>query len=142
MRLEEFRFAQIEMQMFINEVNELRLGKIKENVEAIRYGMCASFNVYLSSMWPQLTWNRLEGAWALGWDIGSLRAAMYLMLLFDLLGEGQFLICPECKNPFMGMREGTIFCSPRHRNAYKQRNKRNRKHKEKLTKKARRTPRK
>jgi len=70
----------------------------------------------LSAVRPRLTWNPQNLQWETGWDIGSLEAAMYLMLLFDIQGRGHILRCPWCNAVFLGDHPRTEYCSPRCQN--------------------------
>ena len=62
---------------------------------------------------PYLAWDTERESWALAWDIGSLEAAMYLMLLFDVHGGGPIRPCQRCRTVFLGTTNRARFCSAR-----------------------------
>lgn len=63
----------------------------------------------LSMVRPYCQW--MDGAWTTGWDIGSLEAALYLMLLYDLQGLGDIVTCPQCRRVFLRSNERALYCS-------------------------------
>lgn len=139
MSIEEFRRAQDSMRAVITWADQLKLRQSEDKETDTRILLRVRVNAKVSLIRPRLDWNEQEAAWQMGWDIGSLQSVMYLMLLFDLLGPGRILSCPECRNPFLGGREWTTFCSSRCRNTFKQRAKRERKSKNKSVKVALKT---
>ena len=68
---------------------------------------------------PYLSWDTDGGNWALAWDIGSLEAAMYLMLLLDVHGGGPIHTCQRCRTVLLGTTRRACFCSARCLNTYK-----------------------
>lgn len=62
---------------------------------------------------PHLSPDSNRANWAFAWDIGSLEAAMYLMLISDLNGGGVVRYCARCGAVFLGTTNRTRFCSPR-----------------------------
>lgn len=73
----------------------------------------------LSGVRPRLTWNPHSLQWETAWDVGSLEAAIYLMLLFDMQGRGHILKCPWCNAVFLGDHPRTEYCSRRCQNSAK-----------------------
>jgi Zn-finger nucleic acid-binding protein len=73
----------------------------------------------LSMIRPRPMWDVLKDQWVTTWDVGTLEAAMYLMLLFDIQGRGQILTCPRCRKVFVADRVRTQFCSNPCQNAAK-----------------------
>ncbi len=73
----------------------------------------------LSMIRPRPMWDVLKDQWVTTWDVGTLEAAMYLMLLFDIQGRGQILTCPRCRKVFVADRARTQFCSNPCQNAAK-----------------------
>ena len=68
---------------------------------------------------PRPLWDVVKDQWVTIWDVGTLEAAMYLMLLFDIQGRGQILTCPRCRKVFVADRARTQFCSNPCQNAAK-----------------------
>ena len=73
----------------------------------------------LSMIRPRPLWDVAKDQWVTTWDVGTLEAAMYLMLLFDIQGRGQILTCPRCRKVFVADRARTQFCSNPCQNAAK-----------------------
>ena len=73
----------------------------------------------LSMIRPRPMWDVGKDRWVTNWDVGTLEAAMYLMLLFDIQGRGQILTCPRCRKVFVADRVRTQFCSNLCQNAAK-----------------------
>src|SRR5262249_45479131 len=44
-------------------------------------------------LWPK--WNDATGGWVTHWDIGTLEAGLYLMLLLHMQGHGRIQTCPR-----------------------------------------------
>lgn len=73
----------------------------------------------LAMLRPRPIWHVEQNQWLTVWDVGSLEAAMYLMLLFDIQGRGHILTCPRCRKVFVADRSRTQFCSTVCQNAAK-----------------------
>ena len=73
----------------------------------------------LSMIRPRPVWDALTDQWVTIWDVGTLEAALYLMVLFDIQGRGQILTCPRCHKVFVADRSRTQFCSNQCQNAAK-----------------------
>jgi hypothetical protein len=73
----------------------------------------------LAMLRPRPIWDVVQDQWVTIWDVGTLEAAMYLMLLFDIQGRGQVLTCPRCRKVFVADRSRTQFCSNPCQNAAK-----------------------
>jgi hypothetical protein len=128
MDIHRFRMAQTSMLKVINWDKQLKLRLEEDQANDTRLRLRMRVNMKLFRlMCPQLQWNEQDASWQMGWDIGSLEAAMYLMLLLDLLGPGKIVACPQCKLPFLTGRDWTKYCSPKCRNTFKQRGKRQKK---------------
>jgi hypothetical protein len=73
----------------------------------------------LTMIRPRPVWDTVKDQWVTIWDVGTLEAAIYLMVLFDIQGRGQILTCPRCRKVFVADRSRTQFCSPQCQNAAK-----------------------
>ncbi|MGH7184269.1 MAG: CGNR zinc finger domain-containing protein [Nitrospiraceae bacterium] len=73
----------------------------------------------LSMIRPRPVWDAPKDQWVTIWDVGTLEAAMYLMVLFDIQGRGQILTFPRCHKVFVADRSRTQFCSNQCQNAAK-----------------------
>ena len=73
----------------------------------------------LAMLRPRPIWDVVTDQWITIWDVGTLEAALYLMLLFDIQGRGQVLTCPRCRKIFVADRSRTQFCSNPCQNAAK-----------------------
>lgn len=73
----------------------------------------------LTMIRPRPVWDMVKDQWVTIWDVGTLEAAMYLMVLFDIQGRGQILTCPRCRKVFVADRSRTLFCSLQCQNAAK-----------------------
>jgi hypothetical protein len=120
MSVESFRARQELLRSaakFAQEANDMSdLGKAREARERLLV-LC---NYKLRLVRPRLSWNEHSARWLTGWHIGSLEAAMYLMLLFDVQSPSRILTCPWCKKLFMAEHERAKFCSARCQNSHKQ----------------------
>ncbi|MBI5197928.1 MAG: hypothetical protein HZA19_04895 [Nitrospirae bacterium] len=117
----EFREAQKQLRETIDSLDLIRDPKMSAiEKKAIQIKLAWFFFVRLGFVRPALSWNEQAARWVTGWDIGSLHAAIYLMVLFDAQGGGRILTCPRCHKVFLGDRPKTRFCSPRCMNQDKQ----------------------
>ncbi len=73
----------------------------------------------LSMIRPRPIWDVGKDRWVTTWDVGTLEAARYLMVPFDIQGRGQILTCPRCRKVFVADRARTQFCSNLCQNAAK-----------------------
>jgi hypothetical protein len=86
--------------------------------ERLRFSRICNFKLKLAR--PRLNWDIVRNRWRVGWQIGSLEAAIYLMLAFDVQSDGSILTCPRCGQFFLSEYPRTKFCTPRCLNANKQ----------------------
>lgn len=131
MELDQFRQAQRELYESIvyaqrapgNQPETLLLPD--ENISSglslkeIRYRASFTMASRLSMVRPRPVWDTVHEQWVTVWDVLTLEAAMYLMVLFDIQGRGNILACPRCGKIFVGDRPRTQFCSPQCQNAAK-----------------------
>lgn len=120
MSLKDFQIAQDQLRKtikFINQIRDPKLLTIEKRV-AQNY-LNWVFSVRFGFAKPGLSWNEQDNRFVTGWDVGSLSAAMYLMLLFDIQGKGKVLTCPRCNKVFLGERPKTAYCSSRCQNQAK-----------------------
>ncbi|MDK2744426.1 MAG: hypothetical protein NDI90_16110 [Nitrospira sp. BO4] len=73
----------------------------------------------LSMVRPNVSRDNKKAKWRFTWDIGSLEAAFYLMLLSDVCGGGQIRNCELCGTFFLGITSRGRFCSNRCLNTFK-----------------------
>ena len=59
----------------------------------------------------RLDWDPQTEQWVDSWDVGSLEAALYLMVVWDLRGPGMILSCPRCSRTFLATHSRTKYCS-------------------------------
>lgn len=85
------------------------------------------FRWKLSMVRPNVSMDIKERKSRFSWDIGSLEAAFYLMLLSDVCGGGQIRNCKLCGTFFLGITSRGRFCSNRCLNTFKVRSFRARK---------------
>ncbi len=120
MELEDFRQAQAQLCETTEWVATVATkGQSKAVKEKARSALRERFRWKLTMVRPYLSWDPDGGNWALAWDIGSLEAAMYLMLLLDVHGGGPIRTCQRCGTVFLGTTRRARFCSARCLNTYK-----------------------
>jgi predicted RNA-binding Zn ribbon-like protein len=131
MSLTEFRDAQIELQETIELtqrasgqpiiVPPLHQDDPYSHLSLVQIRKRASFCMAsrLTMIRPRPVWDVVKDRWVTIWDVGTLEAAMYLMVLFDIQGRGQILTCPRCRKVFVADRSRTQFCSSQCQNAAK-----------------------
>ena len=136
MEWEDFKRAQAQLR----ETTEwITMGTKKVHSKAVQKktqrALKERFRWKLTMVRPYLAWNTERENWTLAWDIGSLEAAMYLMLLLDVHGGGPIRACQRCKTVFLGTTTRARFCSARCLNTDKVRRFRaKRKHEQTLSK--------
>jgi hypothetical protein len=114
MEWEDFKRAQAQLRETTEWVTTgTKKGQSKAVQKKARSALQERFRWKLTMVRPYLAWNTDRGSWALAWDIGSLEAAMYLMLLFDVHGGGPIRTCQRCKTVFLGTTSRARFCSAR-----------------------------
>jgi hypothetical protein len=91
----------------------------KANKDQAEIALTERFRWKLTMARPYLSPDARRGNWAFAWDIGSLEAALYLMLLSDLHGGGLVRNCLLCRAVFLGTTNRARFCSSRCLNTYK-----------------------
>jgi len=108
---EQYRCTPITLARFREVQAGLRvlLHKIKSKEEK---------NLALTSLTPKLMlaryrldWDPQTEQWVDSWDLGSLEAALYLMLVWDLRGPGMILSCLRCSRTFLATHSRTKYCS-------------------------------
>ncbi len=116
----DFRRAQVQLREtteWVAAVADKRQPRaVRENA---RSALQERFRWKLTMVRPYLSWNSDGENWALAWDLGSLEAAMYLMLLLDVHGGGPIRTCQRCGTVFLGTTKRARFCSARCLNTYK-----------------------
>jgi hypothetical protein len=114
MEWEDFKRAQAQLRETTEWVTTgTKKGQSKAVQEKARSALQERFRWKLTMVRPYLSWDTDRGSWALAWDIGSLEAAMYLMLLFDVHGGGPIRACQRCRTVFLGTTNRARFCSAR-----------------------------
>ena len=115
--LEEFRDAQIQLRQAVTWAQAWQQAPARDEARKARFNLRQLMNPKLRVVYPRLVWNTQQARWVTGWDIRSLEAAMYLMLLLDLQGSGLIRTCPWDATIFLG-DERTRYCSLRCQNAH------------------------
>jgi len=114
MEWDDFRRAQVQLREATEWVATVTTkGQSKAVKKKARSALQERFRWKLTMVRPYLSWDTDSESWALAWDIGSLEAAMYLMLLFDVHGGGPIRTCQRCKTVFLGTTHRARFCSAR-----------------------------
>jgi hypothetical protein len=106
MTTEAFKHAQELMQLLVDTLYQTRT-----DPDAIPENFSNLLSWKLSAVRPRLIWSSQALRWETAWDVGSLEAAMYLMLFFDIQGRGHILKCPRCNTFFLGDHPRTEYCS-------------------------------
>jgi hypothetical protein len=114
MEWEDFRRAQVQLRETTAWVEIVTIkGQSKAVKAKTRIALRERFRWKLTMVRPYLSWDTDAGNWVLAWDIGSLEAAMYLMLLLDVHGGGPIRTCQRCRTVFLGTTGRARFCSAR-----------------------------
>ena len=114
MEWDDFRKAQAQLREATEWVTTAtKKGQSKTEQKKARCALQERFRWKLTMVRPYLSWDTDRGSWALAWDIGSLEAAMYLMLLLDVYGGGPIRNCQRCGRVFLGTTDRARFCSAR-----------------------------
>jgi len=117
MSLEEFQAAQAQLRQAITWAQVWQQARSRHEARKARFNLRQVLNPKLRVVYPRLVWDEQQARWVTGWDIRSLEAAMYLMLLLDLQGPGLIRTCPWDETIFLG-DERTRYCSLRCQNAH------------------------
>jgi hypothetical protein len=115
--LEEFRNAQAQLRQAVTWAQAWQQAPARDEARKVRFNLRQLMNPKLRVVYPRLVWGEQQAQWVTGWDIRSLEAAMYLMLLLDLQGSGIIRTCPWDATIFLG-DERTRYCSLRCQNAH------------------------
>ena len=115
--LHEFLTAQDDLRLAIIWAQSWQHARSRDDARKARFNLRQLVNPKLRLVYPRLMWDDQQARWVIGWDIRSLEAAMYLMLLLDLQGRGLIQTCPWDHTIFLGDRR-TRYCSPRCQNAH------------------------
>jgi hypothetical protein len=114
MEWDDFRRAQAQLrEATVWVATVTNKGQSKAVKEKAQCALRERFRWKLTMVRPYLSWDTDGGNWALAWDIGSLEAAMYLMLLLDVHGGGPIRTCQRCRTVFLGTTRRARFCSTR-----------------------------
>jgi hypothetical protein len=113
----EFQEAQTHLREAVTWVQAWQAASSRAEAAKARFNVRQRIDPPLRLVYPRPVWDEQEARWVMGWDIRSLEAAMYLMLLFDLQGPGRIQTCPRCQTLFLGDRARTRFCSLQCQNA-------------------------
>lgn len=115
--LQEFQTAQDRLRRLMTWAQTWQLARSRDEAREARFNLRQLVNPKLRFVYPRLMWDDQQARWVTGWDIRSLEAAMYLMVLQDLQGGGLIRTCPWDHTIFLGDRR-TRYCSPRCQNAH------------------------
>jgi hypothetical protein len=115
--LDEFRDAQAQLRQAVTWAQAWQQASARDEARKARFNLRQLMNPKLRVVYPRLVWGKQQAQWVTGWDIRSLEAAMYLMLLLDLQGSGIIRTCPWDATIFLG-DERTRYCSLRCQNAH------------------------
>lgn len=130
MEWDDFRRAQEQLSEAMQWASQVVSRKEpKAAKEKAQIALRDRFRWKLTMARPNLSWDSDQGNWALTWDIGSLEAALYLMLLFDVRAGGLIRNCELCGTVFLGITSRARFCSNRCHNTFKVRRFRSRRKK-------------
>ncbi len=113
----EFQEAQAQLRRTISWAQTWQQARARDEAQKARFNLRQLINPKLRVVYPRLAWDEQQARWVTGWDIRSLEAAMYLMLLLDLQGPGTIRTCPWDQIVFLG-DERTRYCSLRCQNAH------------------------
>jgi len=113
----EFQEAQTRLRQAVTWVQAWQAASSRAEAVKARFNVRQLIDPPLRLVYPRPVWDEQEVRWVMGWDIRSLEAAMYLMLLLDLQGPGRIPTCPRCQTLFLGDRARTRFCSLQCQNA-------------------------
>ena len=113
----EFQTAQARLRRAMTWAQAWQSARSRDDAREARFNLRQLVNPKLRFVYPRLVWDAQQARWVTGWDIRSLEAAMYLMLLLDLQGRGLIQTCPWDHTIFLGDRR-TRYCSPRCQNAH------------------------
>ena len=113
----EFQQAQADLRRAMTWAQTWQQASSREEARTARFHLRSLVNPQLRFVYPRLVWDAQRSRWLTGWDIRSLEAAMYLMLLLDLQGPGLIRTCPWDQTIFLG-DERTRYCSLRCQNAH------------------------
>jgi hypothetical protein len=131
MEWEDFRKTQMQLREATDWASiVVRKNAVKGAQENTRIALRDRFRWKLTMARPNLSWDAKEKKWVLTWDIGSLEAALYLMLLSDIHAGGPIRNCEWCGTIFLGITSRARFCSKRCLNNYKVRRFRRKKRQE------------
>jgi hypothetical protein len=113
----DFQEAQVQLRRTITWAQTWQQARSRDEAQKARFNLRQLINPKLRVVYPRLAWDEQQARWVTGWDIRSLEAAMYLMLLLDLQGPGTIRTCPWDRIVFLG-DERTRYCSLRCQNAH------------------------
>lgn len=119
MSLDEFRQAHEDLTSAVSFAKKAKEVDGDE-AEVARQNLCRICNYKTRLARPRLNWNAIQNRFQMGWHIGSLQAAIYLMLFFDVQSDGKIANCPWCGQFFLAEHPRAKFCSYKCLNAYKQ----------------------
>ncbi len=113
----EFQEVQAQLRRTVTWAQTWQQARSRDEAHKARFNLRQLINPQLRVVYPRLAWDEQQARWVTGWDIRSLEAAMYLMLLLDLQGPGTIRTCPWDQIVFLG-DERTRYCSLRCQNAH------------------------
>ncbi len=113
----EFQETQAKLRKTVTWAQTWQQARSRDEAHTSRFNMRQLINPQLRVVYPRLAWDEQQARWVTGWDIRSLEAAMYLMLMLDLQGPGTIRTCPWDQIVFLG-DERTRYCSLRCQNAH------------------------
>jgi hypothetical protein len=109
--LDQFRIEQAGMRQLTSLIQQSTTAPPVQAKNEVRNLLRERFSAELTKVRPHLEWDAQNERWITGWDVLSLVAAMYLMLLLDMQGPGHILDCPRCRKVFLGDHPRTQYCS-------------------------------
>jgi endogenous inhibitor of DNA gyrase (YacG/DUF329 family) len=117
--LNEFRKAHGDLSLAVRAA-KAAADEDRDNARKARENLCRICNYKLRLARPRFNWDAIQNRWRVAWHIGSLEAAIYLMLIFDVQSDGAIVNCPRCGQFFLSEHPRAKFCSSRCLNANKQ----------------------
>lgn len=119
MEWEDFKRAQMQLHEATQWASLVVSHKKSKDKAKAQTALSERFRWKLTMARPNVSWDTRNSKWDLTWDIGSLEAAFYLMLLSDVCAGGQIRSCELCGTLFLGITRRGRFCSNRCLNTFK-----------------------
>ena len=114
MEWDDFRKAQIQLREAMQWASiVVRKKESKARKRKAQIALRDRLRWKLTMARPYFSWDTSKANCSFAWDIGSLEAAFYLMLLSDVSGGGIIRNCELCGTVFLGLTSRARFCSTR-----------------------------